>query len=138
MKLLIVVTGIVCAFSTAFANVECAGRQMINTGLIDISANTTADLKTLDVSIRRAGTIPNQFNTASFDVTRITPMFPVYSVEAQKDLSDRDGALTKVTISISAEILNPTGNPAQITVESFVARTKTTKTTTYQVTCKVN
>lgn len=83
-------------------------------------------------------TIYTKDGEEQLDITRVIPMFPVYSVDARKDLRPVDGDLTTATLTIQMEAVGVAGaKPGHLTVKHVSARSSHTETAQYLLECNV-
>ena len=93
---------------------------------------------TLNISIF-TGSHASAFDTQSLRITQVIPMFPVYSVIAQRDRRPVDGTLTVAKLRIKTEGISTSGGgmPAKLTLDVTSPR-GFHSTKTYPLSCKIS
>lgn len=123
-------------FSENVPTLNCSGIDTQINGVIRrIQVTTNVENKTLDVaffSLHAFG--PKPYEKVAYPITRVIPMFPIYSISAKRDLSMVDGGKTLVTIAIHNEAIGGDALPSTLTIES-IGRLGSTKSTYTGIQC---
>jgi hypothetical protein len=134
---------LVVAFSFgAFADtIHCEGTYQPQGGdLQKIELDKGSDNRTLALAIYPAESENPGYLTMHYAITRIIPMFPVYSVEAKQDLRRVDGSLTELSLAIHTEGVSVSGTPgmpARLTEKVTSPRGGQPVTRQYALTCQI-
>ena len=116
---LIFLASLAQASSKLDSKIECSGKS----GGQAISILANPKTQTLEITTypkhHAGGLNSGAIQVASYPITEVRPMFPVYSLTAEKDLSPVDGRDVKLTLSISAELwMAGQTNPGTLTTET--------------------
>jgi hypothetical protein len=122
--------------SQAADNFKCLGAGADSQGNpVKISLKTDIETNTLALTLVPSARQPGPYDVQTLKITKITPMFPIYSIQASKDLRPVDGALSELSLGISAEILTPgVPYPSQMSMTSTTLRGNKTQAS-YALTC---
>jgi hypothetical protein len=120
--------------------VHCTAKIKVDGETKNLLVDGNRQDNTLDISIfPLEESNPQPFETMSYDVTRVIPMFPIYSIDAEKNLQPVDGADTKVALNINTESVSVTGGAHQATLQiDSTSLRGDTESNRYSLSCHLN
>jgi len=135
---LVLLSNLALGESTLSQSIRCTGQLPADSKRgTTLWVNALPLGNTLEISFF-SGPKPEPLLTQSLRVTRVLPMFPIYSVTASVDHRRTGGSLVVANLAIQNEVATKAGQPATLTLESTPVRTGKKTTEKYRVTCRIN